>query len=217
MDTVIFDMDGTLVDNIKFHTKAWLRFLRKYNIELSAEEFQAQNHGTIDEMILHFFGKETGAKKRYELGQEKEYTYRALYKDHIKAVNGLIPFLEFLRSQSMKIGLATMGDAPNIEFILKKLGLETYFHSIIGGHQINKGKPSPEIFLKSLEALDSKKETTIIIEDSKSGVLAARNAGIKVIGISTSYSSNELKELGCELVIDDYTDDKLRDFIENTA
>ena len=71
---IIFDMDGTLVDNIIFHKNAWLKFLKKYNIEIEPESFNAQNHGTIDEMIVRFFGNDISTEKVQQLGQEKEQT-----------------------------------------------------------------------------------------------------------------------------------------------
>ena len=73
---IIFDMDGTLVDNIPFHKKAWLTLLGNNGIHMDPETFLGQNNGTIDEMIRKFFGNDLPAEKLKQLGQEKESLYR---------------------------------------------------------------------------------------------------------------------------------------------
>ena len=194
---IIFDMDGTLVDNIVFHKKAWLSFLNKYTIIIKPEDFNAQNHGTIHEMILRFFGNSISEIQIKELGQEKEKTYRELYREHIKEVEGLSHLLEKLKKNRIKIGLATMGDIPNIDFILDTLSIRSYFDCIVGGHEIIKGKPDPEIFNTIALKLNVKNKECVVFEDSIGGVIAAKNASMKVVGITTTETSEALIKNGC--------------------
>lgn len=201
---IIFDMDGTLVDNIPFHKEAWLLFLKKHNIPLESEQFNAQNHGNIEEMIKRFFGQDTPDTKVKELGQEKERIYRDLYKNQIKEIPGLTDCLKSMENQSIKAALATMGDTPNIDFILDTLKIRHFFHSITGGHEIIKGKPDAEIFELCLKKLDLRSKDCIVIEDSPDGVLSARQAGIKVVGITTSQTEEEMKKHGCFYTISNF-------------
>lgn len=201
---IIFDMDGTLVDNIPFHRDAWLEFLQKHGIHLNQYQFHAQNHGTIDEMMHRFFPQMKDPQQRYELGQEKERTYREMYRPHIREVKGLTPFLQTIQSNGIKTHLATMGDSPNIAFTLENLHISPFFESCIGGHEVQKGKPDPEIFLLSMQKGSLKPEECLVIEDSKGGILAAKRAGIPVVGISTSESKTTLLALGCDWVVADF-------------
>lgn len=201
---VIFDMDGTLVNNIPYHEKSWISFLNLNGINISPEIFSPQNHGTIDEMITRFFGNELSAEDLKSLGQNKEQTYRDLYKNDLKEISGLTGFLKDLKQKNIKIGLATMGDLPNIDFILDGLNIKNCFDEITGGHEVSKGKPDSEIFLKSLEKLNLKPEECLVFEDSLGGIQSALNAFVKVIGITTSHSEKELLDFGCVKAIDDF-------------
>jgi beta-phosphoglucomutase len=201
---IIFDMDGTLVDNIPFHRDAWLAFLKKHGIHLHASQFHAQNHGTIDEMMQRFFPQIQDPYQLYELGQEKERTYREIYRPHIQEVHGLTSFLQTIQSKGIQALLATMGDQPNIDFTLDSLGIRSYFSFTTGGHEVIKGKPDPEIFLLSMQKAGLRPEECLVIEDSQGGILAAKRAGIQVVGISTSESKETLVSLGCDGAVADF-------------
>jgi beta-phosphoglucomutase len=203
---IIFDMDGTLVDNMQFHIEAWLVFLKKHNILLNPREFQAQNRGNIDEMIRRFFGMEIPYEKVRELGQEKESIYRSSYRNYIKEIKGLTGFLTKMRENNIRAALATMGDMPNIDFILDELGIRSFFCSITGGHEITRGKPDPEIFELSLKKLGLSNKDCIVVEDSIDGVKSALNAGIKAIGITTSHNGEELRRNGCFYTMPDFAE-----------
>ncbi|MDF2157308.1 HAD family phosphatase [Algoriphagus sp. CAU 1675] len=201
---LIFDMDGTLVDNIPYHLEAWLHFLSDHGIHLLPEEFHAQNHGTIDEMIARFFPHVMSEEKIIELGTEKEDIYRRIYKPHLKEVKGLSGFLETMKSKKLSLHLATMGDEVNINFTLEGLGILELFDSITGGHEVKHGKPHPEIFEKALKKSHVRPEECLVFEDSGGGIRAAKAAGLTVVGITTSHTKQELMEMGCDEVISDF-------------
>lgn len=209
---IIFDMDGTLVDNIPYHRDAWLEFLQKHGIHLNAHQFHAQNHGTIDEMMRRFFPQIHDTQLLHDLGQEKESTYRELYRPHIREVIGLSPFLQQMKAKGIIGLLATMGDPPNIDFTLDSLGIRSYFSFTTGGHEVIKGKPDPEIFLLSMQKAGLRPEECLVIEDSQGGILAAKRAGIQVVGISTSESKETLVSLGCDGAVADFEELKRKMF-----
>lgn len=194
---ILFDMDGTLIDSIPFHQEAWLRFLGNHGIHLRPEDFHAQNHGNLNEMIRRFFPHEASREKRLELGEEKEITFRKIYQPHLKEINGLSSFLEHLKEVGISIHLSTMGDQNNIDFTLDGLGIRHFFDTITGGHEVLKGKPDPEIFLKSMEKAGVNPESALAFEDSGGGIRSAKAAGLEVIGIATTHSKKELLEMGC--------------------
>jgi HAD superfamily hydrolase (TIGR01509 family) len=201
---IIFDMDGTIVNNIPFHKDAWLLFLKSNNIPIDEKDFNVPNHGTIDEMIIRFFGTDLPAEKIKELGEEKERIYRNLYQSQIREISGLSECLNRLRHNNIYIGLATMGDMPNIDFIIDNLDIRKYFHTVIGGHEVSKGKPDPEIFLTAMKKLRVDNKNCIAVEDSIGGVRAALGAGLKVVGITTTFTKEELLDNGCFQTVDNY-------------
>ncbi len=203
---VLFDMDGTLTDSIPYHQEAWLRFLGNHGIHLRPEDFHAQNHGTIHEMIAKFFPHEKSLQKRAELGEEKEIIYRTIYRSQLREVAGLTAFLKALQTSKISIHLATMGDQNNIDFTLDGLGIRYFFQTITGGHEVFKGKPNPEIFFKCLEKTGLKKEECLVFEDSGGGIRSALAAGLTVIGIATSHTRRELIEMGCTEAFADFTE-----------
>lgn len=203
---IIFDMDGTLVDNIPYHEESWIIFLKHYGIDMKRENFSAQNHGTLDEMIVRFLGNDLSETKIYELGLEKENAYQTLYKSKMKEVTGLTSFLQKLKQNNIRMGLATMGIPSSIDFILDGLHIREYFQEITGGIEVSKGKPNPEIFLKTIEKLQVDPKDCVAVEDSMGGIQSALDAGLKVIGITTTHSEEELMDQGCSQVIHDYKD-----------
>lgn len=203
---ILFDMDGTLVDNIPFHSSAWISFLHTHGIDIKPEEFQAQNHGNIGEMIRRFFGSSLPDALVRSLGQEKEQTYRHLYRHHIRSVEGLTSLLQKMEHMHIKAALVTMGDMPNIDFVVDSLHIRPWFASITGGHEVEKGKPDPEIYLLALKKLNVPASACLVVEDSPGGVEAARRAGIDVVGITTSHNETELLQAGCVAAISDFHD-----------
>jgi beta-phosphoglucomutase len=202
----IFDMDGTIVNNITYHHEAWLSFLKKYNKLSNVEDFHAQNHGTIEEMIVRFFGDDLPEEKVRELGFEKEETYRQLYKDKIEEVAGFGKMLEQAKENGIKVALATMGNVDNIDFILDNLKVREYFDVIIGGDQVNHGKPHPEIYERVLSNLELEAEDTLVFEDSQGGVISAHGAGLKVIGVSTTHHPSDFEAWGVEDCVADFNE-----------
>ena len=201
---IFFDMDGTLVDSIPFHQEAWLKFLSNHGIHLRPEDFPAQNHGNIHEMIGRFFPHVTSEEKRQELGEEKETTFRKIYQPYLAEIKGLTRFLEAVKRRNISIHLSTMGDQTNINFTIDGLGIRSFFDTMTGGHEVQKGKPDPEIFLKTLQKSGVKAEQAVVFEDSGGGIRSAKSAGLKVIGMATTHTKKELLEMGCAVAFSDF-------------
>ena len=202
---VIFDMDGTLVDNIPYHLESWLAFLDKYNIEVDEANFLATNHGTLIETVLKYFGPMSIEEAR-DLGEEKESMYREMYRPHMKPIEGLTELLENLKSRSIKISLATMGDRNNMDFIIDGLGIKSYFDLEIGGHQVTNGKPHPEVFHLTMEKLGLNPNECLVMEDSGGGIKSATAAGIDVVGVATTLNKDQLYDLGCVKAISNFSE-----------
>ena len=99
-----------------------------------------------------------------------------------------------------------MGTIKNIDFIIDTLHIREYFDAIIGGDDVQKGKPDPEIFIKTIQKLNLSPQNCIVFEDSTGGVKSAVAAGCQVIGITTSQTCEDLLQAGCYKVITNYND-----------
>jgi beta-phosphoglucomutase len=202
----IFDMDGTLTDNMHFHHQAWMQFIEDKQLGIDAETFERDYHkGTLIELMARFFPHLTAEEDLRKVGNEKEALYRKTFGHLLQPINGLYPFFESLKRKEIPLGLATMGDQKNLEMTLNQLKISSFFHSTTGGDQVTKGKPHPEIFLRAAEKLGVAPKNCVAFEDTQSGIMAAKNAGMRVVGMATQFSIEKLMDLGCITAVNDYS------------
>lgn len=188
---VIFDMDGVLVFNNTFHELAWVQFARKYGFDFNNESVKNLFGSTNRDYLTNLFGPLT-EERMHELAEEKEALYRELYKPHIKAPDGLIEFLEELQNNEVPLAVATSAPPSNVGFVLSELGITKYFSVIVDDSQITRGKPFPDIYLLTAQKLGLKPDQCVVVEDSVAGVQAGINAGMKVVGITSTFSREQI-------------------------
>ena len=190
---VLFDMDGVIVDNLPYHVEAWLLFCERNGISLTKEIFYKELNGMNSKDTFEWFYKKEMTRAEVEvLEEEKELLYREFYAEHRKPAEGLLTFLDELRSRGIKTALATSAGPGNIDFIVDGLGIRDQFDAIIGGAEVRKGKPDPEIYLKAAEMVGVAPADCWVIEDSLQGIASGLNAGMQVVGITTSHTAEEL-------------------------
>lgn len=191
---VIFDMDGVIVDNGDFHYRAWKKFCENNNIAFSQEKFRKVFFGRTNEQVLPvLFGRDLSHEEIQKLGDEKEEIYREIYRPHLTAVPGLVPFLAELKNNKIATAVATSASPENVEFVLNGLGIKHLFDVIIDDSMVSKGKPDPEVYLKSAAKLNMNPQHCVVFEDSLSGTKAAFDAGAKVVALTTSIDASEHK------------------------
>lgn len=199
---VIFDMDGVIVDSNPYHKIALKEFCSRHGYELNDDQLLKRIYGrTNREWITDLFGR-LPEDQLAEYTEEKEALYRKLFSDDIKAVKGLVKFLDLLDENSVLRAIGTSAPRSNVDFTLNKTNTVKYFPTILNDTFVTHSKPHPEIYLKSAAALGLPNNQCIVIEDSLSGVEAGQKSGSKVIGITTTHTAEELAH--CDLVIDDF-------------
>ncbi len=214
--SVIFDMDGVIVNNSEFHKRAWDIFCAKHGIFLSEEEVKNYIYGTTNKSALEYIFKgNLNGEDEKKYSDEKELTYRELYKPFLKANEGVIDFLKLLKQNNIKTAVATSAQPSNLDFIMDNLNIKGYFDFIIHGKQVKEGKPSPEIYLKAASGINSDPKKTIVFEDSIPGIKAGLNANMKVIAITTTHKKDELKE--ANLIIDSFLELKTIDVLNKSV
>ena len=198
----LFDMDGVIVDSNPAHKIALRQFCSKHGYNLTDEQLREKIYGrTNKDWIPNLFGN-IGADLIRQYADEKEALFRELYAADIVPLDGLIGFIE--KMDGIPRAIATSAPRANVDFTLSKTRTEKYFPVILDEAFVNRGKPDPEIYLKTAAALGFDPKDCVVFEDSLSGVKAGKAAGCKVVGISTTHTQEELSET--DLVMRDFSE-----------
>lgn len=207
LKAIIFDLDGTLVDSLPYHHESWRIFFKKNNIEENDfnEIYKNYKGGGTLELMTSVFGDIYTKDELEKMSDDKEVIFRDIYRSKIFPINGLRKFLDSLKKNNILLSIGSNAIRKNVLMTIKELGITNYFSSIICGDEVSKGKPNPEMYIKTLSNLKVNKNECIIFEDSIEGVTAAKNANIKAIGVTSSQSSEILKSVGAFKTIEDYT------------
>lgn len=182
---LIFDMDGTIVDNMRFHDDAWENWYGQYGLPFERATFSQRTAGMAIADIIgpHFPGADAAELER--LAEEKEGVYRETYRPHVAALGGLIDLLDRARSHGVPVAVGTAAAPPNIALVLDTLALRERFATIVSPSQGYRGKPHPDMFLAAAERMGVAPADCIVFEDAPNGVEAARRAGMRAVAVLT--------------------------------
>lgn len=212
---VIFDMDGVLVENTDFHVDSWLMTYKKHGKILTREEILPYFGASNKIFVSHFLGIEDDASVAV-IAKEKEELYRQIFNDHIRIPNGLKNLLDELKKKNIPTGVATSAPRVNLDFVLDKLQIRDYFQVLVDESKIKKAKPDPSIYLKAAEELKVMPKNCVVFEDSINGIKSGKSAGMKVIGITTSFPAETIKN--ADFIINSFHDinlEKIRELNKN--
>ena len=190
----IFDMDGTMVDNMMVHHRAWQAKLADVGLALTLDDVVAQCHGRNDEILTRLFGDRFSADERRLISQEKEAQYRTIFKDQLRLIAGLPDFLQKAFDLGIPMGIGTAANIENVDFVLDTLNIRHFFGVVLCERDVVKGKPDPEVFLKAADGLGVPAAQCLVFEDSPTGARAARNAGMKAVILTTTHQQPEFAE-----------------------
>lgn len=205
--SVLFDLDGTMVDNMRYHADAWIEMGKKLGHPLTREYIQREFSGRKNEELFpSLLGRPLAAAELERLSEEKEARYRELFAPHVRLLDGLDAFLDRLIERGIAIGIATAAPAANRDLVLERSGLSRRIHVVVGAEQVQRGKPAPDLFLAAARQLGCQPSTTLVFEDAVLGVQAGRAAGMRVCGVTTSESSDVLLAAGAHFTVRDFTE-----------
>lgn len=204
---VLFDLNGTIIDDMSFHAKAWHELLTQdLGVKISIEEVWKQMYGKNRELFIRVFGE--GAMTEEEMDYwslEKEKRYQQVYINHIKPIPGFMDFLEKLKSRGYKTGIGSAAIPFNINFVLDTLNIRSYFDCIVSADDVTNSKPDPETFARGAELLGLPPEACIVFEDALKGVEAAIGAGMDSVVLTTMHFKEDFAHFNnVKAVIRDY-------------
>jgi beta-phosphoglucomutase family hydrolase len=200
----LFDMNGTIIDDMPFHIKAWHDILNNLGATISMEETKLQCYGKNEELLERVFPGRFTEEEMKTMVMEKETTYQRVFKSYLKLIDGLGEFLELAYDANIKMAIGSAAIPFNINYVLDGLELHKYFGAIVSAYDVAESKPHPETFLLCAEKLQVLPENCIVFEDSPKGVEAAARAGMKAVVITTMHTKEEFEYDNIICFIDNY-------------
>lgn len=195
MKAIIFDMDGTMIDNMMIHHRAWHRKLNSLGLEMSLEEVMEKVHGVNTEILERLFGDRFTPEERVQISREKEAAYREIYRPELKLIPGLTDFLQELAASDLQMAVASAAPPENVDFVMDNLSLRHHFPVILHSDSVENGKPHPEIYQKTAKRLGVLPSECVVFEDSPVGATAAARAGCSVVVVTTTHEKAEFAHI----------------------
>ena len=209
LKAVVWDMDGVIADTAPFHFQAWQEVFRKRKIPYSREVFQG-NFGKRNDVIVRSIVGEGYPESELEaILATKEGLFRKKAAGNLRSFPGALELIDELKEYKVRIALATSSPIENGQFVLRQLGIEDRFDVTVWGREVVEGKPSPLIFLLAAERLDIDSKNCVVIEDSVSGVAAAKRAGMRCLAVTNSHPGEKLGD--ADLLADSLEDVSVAD------
>jgi beta-phosphoglucomutase family hydrolase len=198
---VIFDMDGVLIDSGAHHRAAWAALLEDEGATASETSWRLTIGRPAEEAVVLLLGRALPPEEARRLAERKREHYARLAERGVQAIAGVSTFVAELERLGVQRAVATSATRRDVERLLGELGLRERFHVIVAADDVRWGKPNPEVYLRAAEGLALRPSECLVFEDAIVGVHAARNAGMRVIGVTTAHTGRELIEAGAERAI----------------
>ena len=214
--SVIFDMDGVIVDSHPAHRKAWHEFLQSLDKDVSDEALEFILDGRKrSEIMRHFLG-DLPESELAELGRMKDKLFQRIALE-VKPVPGVIDFVGELRRRHIKLAIATSASRSRTESTLRNLRLTDCFATVVTGDDVPEGKSSPAIFELVCARLGAEAHHSLVLEDAPPAVKAAKAAGFRCIGVAAGNGSGaKLWRAGADHVIENFVGISLDDLEKAT-
>jgi HAD superfamily hydrolase (TIGR01509 family) len=216
----LFDLNGTMIDDMYYHNKAWFNILNEdLGAGLNWEQVKSHMYGKNTELLIRIFGEDKfTAAEMDELSIEKERRYQKEYRPLLKLIDGLDVFLQEADHQNVQMGIGSAAIPFNINFVLDGLNLRHYFKSIVSADDVANSKPDPETYLKGAKELGVLPEECIVFEDAPKGVEAALLAGMNTVVLTTMHDEKEFSSYNNVIVfIKDYAELDINKLLGNPA
>lgn len=189
---VIFDMDGVIFDTEKVYLDIWIEVFEKYGYKMTKELYvnvMGTGRKNVIKTFLENFGDDLPIEKMYE--EKDNQLFYIIENQGIPLKEGVKELFSMLKEKNYKIALATSAKRDRVEKQIKDKWLKESFYAIVCGDDVEKGKPSPDIFLKSAKEIDVEAKDCFVVEDSPAGIKAAFSGGMKGIHVEDLKVADE--------------------------
>ncbi|MBN2633830.1 MAG: HAD-IA family hydrolase [Bacteroidales bacterium] len=192
---VLFDMDGVLADSEDYICRAAITMFSETGIQAAPEDFKPFV-GTGETCYIGGVAKKYGLEADIEKIKARTYEiYCEIIKGNLKALPGAVEFVKEVLRRGLKAAVATSADEVKMYANLREIGMPaSIFHATVNGLEVEKRKPSPDIYLKACEKTGLRPEDCLVVEDAVSGIRAAKAAGCRCLALETSFDKSLLYE-----------------------
>ena len=197
-DAVLFDMDGVLVDSEELIAQAArMMFHEKYSAEVPRNAFYPYV-GAGEDRFLGGPAAEYGLVIDLPAAKARTYEfYDTLATQYLKILPGAVEYLHACRELGLKIALASAADLTKVIINLRILGIDAeFFDAIVTGSDIERKKPFPDIYIAAAKKVGVETDRCLVVEDAVNGIRAGVAAGATCLGLTTSFSEEELRKAG---------------------
>lgn len=202
----IFDIDGTIIDSMKVHLKAWQKTLENYGRPMSLKEVGEQTYGINPEIVKRILGNHLSEEEVEKISNEKEVLFRNSFDPEEDVIKGFMEFVDELKRNKIPMVIGSAAPPENVDYFMDRLQIRHYFEGIVSEDDVSKGKPSPEVFIKASQIIGIPIAECVVFEDSPSGAEASAKAGSKTIAVLSTKSKTDFKEIPNVIeFINDYT------------
>lgn len=184
--TVLFDLDGTLIDTNELIIKSFEHTFSKYGFSFTREEIMDFNGPPL---------RDTFTSLNKEFAEEMLETYRShnhlIHDQYIKLFPNIIETLDILKEKKVPVGIVTAKMRVGVDLGLKLTGLDQYFKTIVTIDDVTNPKPHPESVIKAMKELNGEPKSTIMVGDNYHDILAGKNARVLTAGVAWSHRGEE--------------------------
>ncbi|HEY8954549.1 HAD family phosphatase [Chitinophaga sp.] len=208
----LFDLNGTMINDMEYHLEGWYNMLNKLGANLPREIVRSHMYGKNEELLVRVFGKDHFTAQQMEkIAHEKEVLYQEAFRPHLELIAGLPAFLEKAAAAGIPMAIGSAANTFNINYVLDNLHIRHYLKAIVSADDVTTSKPDPEVFLKCASELGVSPANCIVFEDAPKGVEAAQNAGMEAIVLTTMHTREEFAAYSnIRAFVADYTDPVLQ-------
>jgi HAD superfamily hydrolase (TIGR01509 family) len=222
---ILFDFNGVIIDDEPIQMKAYQEILGKEGIALTEEDYYSclgMDDKTFVAEAYRRAGKEPETNKVLEVSLAKTEKWREMVTEELPIFPGMTDFIKKM-ANDFALGIVSMAKREEIEYVLGQAGLRECFSVIVSSEDVSNCKPDPECYIKGFNALDSFRikqkhlpmvhADCLVIEDSPPGIVSAKSARLKALGVTNTVQAEELREAGADAVaknLDDWMPGSMR-------
>lgn len=214
LKAILFDLDGTIVNTDPLHFLTWQEVLKQFGLQIDQTFYKKFISGRHNPEIVKDMFPDLGMEEGLKIADAKEELFRNC-GEQLQPVAGLADLLDWCESSHLKTAVVSNAPKANAEFILNTLEISESFLTIVLAEDAPPGKPDPAPYQVTLNRLGITPQEAIAFEDSPSGVTSAVAAGIYTVGVATTHPNENLVKAGAGIIIDDFTDQELWQFLKN--